>query len=388
MCQRVLIAAALAGEPQLLIADEPTSALDVTVQAQLIQLLGRLRDELDLSMILITHDFGVVAGLADRVTVLINGQVVEHGRTADILRSPRHTVTKALIAAVPRLGEPTQAPRRRLRQPAHPLVELRHADVRFGGRRGSVVVLDQVELEVAEGEAVGIVGESGCGKTTLARVIVGLQKLDAGSVRLHPDRVRSPGRVGTAAQLVYQDPSAALDPRQTVGASLDEALLLSGETDAGQRRRRSEQLLDQVGLEPTMSTRLPAQLSGGQRQRIVIARALTARPRLLVLDEPVSSLDVSVRAEILDLLAALRDDGVSLVLISHDLAVVERLVDRVLVMAGGHIVEAGPTRQVLTCPRHPVTRELIAAVPRLERTQRGSETNAVTDDHRHDDTRR
>lgn len=267
-------------------------------------------------------------------------------------------------------------------------MELRHADVRFGGRRGSFVALDQVELEVAEGDAVGIVGESGCGKTTLARVIVGLQALDAGSIRLHPERGRSPGQVNTAAQLVFQDPSAALDPRQTVGACLDEALLLSGETDGGQRRRRSEQLLDQVGLEPTMSTRLPTQLSGGQRQRIVIARALTARPRLLVLDEPVSSLDVSVRAEILDLLAALRDDGVSLVLISHDLAVVERLVDRVIVMAGGRIVEAGPARQVLARPRHPVTRELIAAVPRLERIERGSETDAVTGDHRHDDTRR
>jgi peptide/nickel transport system permease protein len=359
MRQRVLIAAALAGRPRLLIADEPTSALDVVVAARLIALLALLRDSLGLSMILVTHDFGVVAGLADQVAVLDGGRVVEHGSTREVLTAPRHPVTRALVAAVPQLGAPPPAggPAPVSVSVGRPLLRVRGAQVRFG----AVPALRGVDLEVAHGTAVGVVGASGCGKTTLARAIVGLRALDAGHIELAAEAGR--------AQLVHQHPSAALDPRRPVGAALDEALLLGGTRSGGQRERRARQLLEQVGLDPALRTRLPSQLSGGQRQRVVIARALTANPRLLVLDEPVSSLDVSVRAGILELLTALRSDGVALVVISHDLAVLERLVDRVLVMSEGRIVDSGPTRELLTDPAHPVTRELIEAVPRLQRAR-------------------
>jgi peptide/nickel transport system ATP-binding protein len=369
MRQRALIAAALAGEPDVLIADEATSALDVTVQAQILRLLARLQSELGLATILITHDFGVVAGLADRVAVMERGRVIETGTTDDVLGRPTHPTTRALVAAVPTLGaratlDPTGEP------VTAEVVRVRGASVFFRARARAIAprragaaaieALRHVDVVVGAGEAVGIVGESGSGKTTLARAIVGLQPLTAGSVHVP----RAGG--GRAAQLVFQDPVAALDQRQTIGDALAEAAGLAGERDRDTRREIACGLLTSVGLDPALASRRPWQLSGGQCQRVVIARALSARPALLVLDEPLSALDVSVRAELLNLLAALKDGGTAMVLISHDLSVVERLADRVIVMLAGRVVEQGPVGEVLDSPRHPFTRELIEAVPVLD----------------------
>jgi len=343
----------------VLIADEATSALDVTVQAQILRLLARLRSELGLAAILITHDFGVVAGLADRVAVMQDGRVIETGTTDAVLHKPIQAMTRALVAAVPTLG--SRAPVDEIAAPPRAeAVRVLDADVVFRGRGSALEAVRDVNLVVGAGEVVGIVGESGSGKTTLARAIVGLQALTAGSVRV----AGSNGRC--AAQLVFQDPAAALDQRQTVGDALAEAALLAGERERETQRGTAVALLESVGLAPALAARKPWQLSGGQCQRVVIARALRCDPALLVLDEPLSALDVSMRAELLGLLAALKGAGTAMVLISHDLSVVEQLADRVIVMLAGRVVEQGPAGEVLNRPRHPFTRELIEAVPVLD----------------------
>ncbi|KZE89231.1 ATP-binding cassette domain-containing protein [Microbacterium sp. TNHR37B] len=356
MRQRVAIAAAVASDPQLLIADEPTTALDASNQGEVLDALRSLQDSRGLPIVLISHDLGVVRGRADEVLVMRHGDIVERGRTASVLRDPQHPYTRALVAADPALA-PTPEPPARESPPAEPevLVSVRGVDKSFGER----TVLSNVDLEIPTGVIAGIVGESGSGKSTLARCIAGLEREDGGTISfagapLAPGRrSRMPGQM----QIVFQDPYSSLNPMMTIGAILREALrAVPGATDtvAG--------LLETVGLPAEFATRRPADLSGGQRQRVAIARALAPRPRLLICDESVSALDVSVQAQILALFRRLRDErGITLLFISHDLAVVRTLADTVTVMWEGKVVEHGACADVLGSPRHPFTQTLVAA---------------------------
>jgi peptide/nickel transport system ATP-binding protein len=359
MRQRVAIAAAVASDPMLLIADEPTTALDASNQAEVLDALGALQRTRGLPVILISHDLGVVRGRADQVLVMRHGDVVERGRTAEVLRAPAHPYTRALVAADPALAPAPVSPDDRGDPAGEPLVSVRGLGKRFGER----TVLDDVDLDVAAGSIAGIVGESGSGKSTLARCIAGLEREDAGVVAfdgtaLAPGRSsRSPGQM----QIVFQDPYSSLNPMMTVGAILREALRAAGR--AGARSTQTvDDLLDTVGLPREFSGRRPADLSGGQRQRVAIARALAPDPRLLICDESVSALDVSVQAQILDLFRTLRRErGITILFISHDLAVVRTLADTVTVMWEGRVVEHGACADVLERPRHPFTQTLVAA---------------------------
>ncbi|MER6362754.1 ABC transporter ATP-binding protein [Kitasatospora sp. NPDC001527] len=379
--QRALIASALAAGAPLLVADEPTTALDAIVQAQILRLLGRLKDE-GRGLLLVSHDLAVVAQLADRVLVLRQGEAVESGEARRVLSAPEHPYTRMLLAAVPS-GRP--AARRPGSSAASgpdtgsdtgsdtdsgsgepPVLAGRGLVKSFapGGPRA----LDEVAFTLRAGEALGVVGESGSGKTTLARVAMGLTRPDAGEVLLHgrpwsalPERQRRPAR--PAVQFVQQDPYASADPRFTVARIVGEAL--PGLRRA-ERARRSAELLAQVGLPAELLDRRPHQLSGGQRQRVAIARALATGPEVLVCDEPVSALDVSVQAQVLELLDRLRrETGIALLFITHDLAVVRQVAERVLIMRGGSVVEEGDTERIFTAPAHPYTRALLDAVLRL-----------------------
>ncbi|ACZ32167.1 ABC transporter related protein [Xylanimonas cellulosilytica DSM 15894] len=354
--QRVAIAAALAARPRVLVADEPTTALDVTTQAEILDLLGGLQQRHGLGLVLITHDLRLARERADEVAVMHGGQVVEAGPAADVLTTPTHAYTRRLLAAVPSLD----APRPRAVEPVettpHPAGApvLRAREVRRAF--GDVVALRGVDVDVAVGECVAVVGESGSGKTTLARCVVGLETPDAGAVELAGAAL---GRDPRAVQVVFQDPYSALNPALTIGDQLAEALRAGG-------RPASEvpELLAQVHLPAGYAARRPRALSGGERQRVAIARALAPRPRLLVCDEPVSALDVSVQAQVLDLLVDLRDRlGLALLFVSHDLAVVRQVAHRVVVMKDGEVVERGPVAQVLGDPQHEYTRRLLASVP-------------------------
>lgn len=377
--QRALIASALAGQPQLLIADEPTTALDVTVQAQILDLLGAMRDQ-GTAIVLISHDLAVVSRLADRVLVMRGGIVVEEGSTAEVLGNPRHEYTVQLLRAVPsaatrgqRLSEAIDgggapaAPMRVLG--AAPVLEAEHVRHSFelpGG--GSLTAVDDVSLRLYQGQKLGIVGESGSGKSTLARILLGLQQPDSGEVLVNGHRWGAGLDERRAVQFVSQDPLGSFDPRYTVEEIIAEPLL--GLLDADGRRERVREVMGLTRLEAELATAMPRSLSGGQRQRVSIARALALRPRVLIADEPVSALDVSIQAQILDLLDELnRVTGTSLVFISHDLGVVHHLVDEVLVMQHGVVVEQGEVGEVLTSPRHPYTAQLLAAVPRLARQE-------------------
>ncbi|MBK1634302.1 ABC transporter ATP-binding protein [Rhodovulum adriaticum] len=367
--QRVCIAMAIALRPRLLIADEPTTALDVTTQARILDLLAGLVREEGMALMLITHDLAVLSGLAERVAVMQGGRIVEQGPTSAILRRPGHPYTRALIAAA------THHPAPGTRAPGAALLEVREARraYRPAGRGAftrpaPVRAVDGVSFDLRRGECLGLVGESGSGKSTLARAILGLDPLQGGAIRLDGQRVAAgqpmPHDLRRRMQAVFQDPYGSFNPRHRVGRLIAEPFHLAGRPpDADDRVAEA---LRAVGLDPDDRNRFIHEFSGGQRQRIAIARALITRPDLIVLDEPVSALDVRVRAQILDLLADLRGRfGLSYLFIGHDLQVVRAIADRVMVMHAGRIVEQGAAEQVLHAPRHPYTRELLAAVPEL-----------------------
>jgi peptide/nickel transport system ATP-binding protein len=369
--QRVMIAMAIALRPDVLIADEPTSALDVTIQAQILKLLKDLQAETGMGLVLISHDLAVVADVADRVVVMTGGEVVETGPVATVFEQPAHPYTRKLLAALPG--------REPFREPAAerpPLLDVRdlakHYEIRrsaFSNRPGGVVkALDGVTFTLAEGETLGIVGESGSGKSTLARTILGLERPTGGTVTFRGEPLaRYDGPGGKALrrriQAVFQDPTASLNPRMTVEQIVSEPWAVHPDVLPRPRwRQRVEELLAQVGLDPSHPHPQPHQFSGGQRQRIAIARALALKPDLILCDEAVSALDVSVQAQVIELLKSLqRENGLSYLFIAHDLPVVRDFADRVLVMYRGRIVEQGPTRQIFTAPEHPYTRELLAA---------------------------
>lgn len=370
--QRVVIAIALAGKPDLLIADEPTTALDVTIQAQILRLLKRIQQDTGMGLWLITHDFGVVGEMADNVAVMKDGRIVERSRQELFFDNSVHPYTRKLISALPGIE--------RFRQPIHDsacrLLQVRELEVHYPIRQGFlkrvsgwVKAVDGVSLDLGRGRTLAVVGESGCGKTTLGKAILQLVQATGGDIWFdenHGDEACSRlGKVDPAAmQIVFQDPFSSMNPRMSVGEVVGEGLrsLRPGIHDTEFKGLVGEQL-EKVGLPVEVMDRYPHEFSGGQRQRICIARALAVHPRLLVLDEPTSSLDVSVQAQIIELMLELQEtEQLSYLFISHDLAVVARMADEVAVMYRGRFVENGPVAEVLTSPRHPYTRKLLDSV--------------------------
>ncbi|TFB51068.1 ABC transporter ATP-binding protein [Cryobacterium tagatosivorans] len=375
MRQRVVIAIALANNPSVLIADEPTTALDVTIQAQILELLRKLRTDLGIAILLITHDMGVVAEMCDDVLVMYKGKVVERGPTAKVLAAPEHEYTISLMNAVPRMDSPLRAPFEPSGPPALEVSDLR-TDVNAGQRsvfrrKAPFYAVDGVSIAVHPGETVALVGESGCGKSTLSRTIVGIYGSAGGTIRVGGRDVTAmtPAdrrHVTRGVQYVFQDPYSSLNPRRTAGQSIEEALRVAG-TPASKIRERSIELMRTVGLPAEHLDRYPYAFSGGQRQRIGIARALAGKAKVLVLDEPVSALDVSIQAEILDLLMRLQaEHGLGYLFISHDLAVVREISHRVAVMYKGKIVEQGTTQEIFEAARDPYTQRLLASTPKLD----------------------
>ncbi|WP_054007782.1 dipeptide ABC transporter ATP-binding protein [Cypionkella psychrotolerans] len=376
MRQRAMIAVALACDPEILIADEPTTALDVTIQAQILRLLMDLRDSRGLSIVLITHDLGVVAQTCDRIAVMRDGHVVEQGEKRALLAAPQHPYTQALIAAHPSVttaGE--HLPPDRAHQP---VFELRDLEVRFaqgGGllRKGKELrAVKAVSLRIWPGETVGIVGESGSGKSTLARAMLGLTPISSGKVvfdglDLTQDRTATLRRLRSDAAMVFQDPFNSLNPRMTVGETLAEVLRSQGETPEAKIQPRVAELLEMVGLDRSFATRRPRSLSGGQCQRAGIARALAVNPRVIIADECVAALDVTIQAQIVDLFRQLTaHSGLTLIFIAHDLAIVRNLCERVVVMHYGEVVEDGTSQQVFDHPKTAYTAALIAAIPDID----------------------
>ncbi len=394
MRQRVMIAMALSCRPAVLIADEPTTALDVTIQAQILQLIKVLQQEMEMGVIFITHDMGVVADIADRVLVMYQGEAVETGSVEQIFHAPEHPYTKALLAAVPRLGamngsdlprrfpliSPGVAQSEETEQdtvvPGEPILKVRDLVTRFPLRGGllnrvkrEVHAVENVSFDLWPGETLALVGESGCGKSTTGRALLRLVESQEGSITFNGERIDTlPASklqpLRRDIQFIFQDPYASLDPRQTVGYSIMEPLRVHGLLKGEEGQRRVAWLLERVGLKPEHAWRYPHEFSGGQRQRICIARALALNPKVVIADESVSALDVSIRAQIINLLLDLqRELGIAFLFISHDMAVVERISHRVAVMYMGQIVEIGPRRAVFENPQHPYTRKLMAAVP-------------------------
>ncbi|MFJ9951233.1 ABC transporter ATP-binding protein [Kitasatospora sp. NPDC091207] len=366
--QRVMIALALANRAEVLVADEPTTALDPTVQQQILHLLARINRETGTALVVISHDLGVIARTCRRILVMRDGRVVERGATGEVLAAPRHPYTKQLLAAVPRLEAPSEAAANSL-PGAEPLLTVHGLRKTYGSRRRPVTALDGVDLKLHPGETLGLVGESGSGKSTLARALVQVHAPSAGTIRFRGEELgRDGGRAARRElQMVFQDPYSSLNPRLTAGRIIEEPLIAHGLGTAAERAARVAELLQQVGLEPESADRHPRAFSGGQRQRIGIARALAPRPSVLICDEPVSALDVSVQAQVIELLARLqRELGLAVLFIAHDLAVVRQVSHRIAVMHHGRIVETGPADRVVTAPEHPYTAELLAAVPRLD----------------------
>jgi oligopeptide/dipeptide ABC transporter ATP-binding protein len=378
MRQRVMIAAALCCKPALLIADEPTTALDVTIQAQILALLAELKRERAMAMVLITHDFGAVAGIADRVVVMRRGRIVELDTVGAVMKAPRHPYTQSLLCAVPRMAvPPPPGPADSTAcNDAAPVLSISRLSVQFRLYRGlfqnaqSLRAVDNVSLDLRAGEALGVVGESGCGKSTLARAALHLLRPTAGQVvwmgrPLDGLGSRQMKALRRELQIVFQDPLASLDPRFTAEEIVDEPLRVHRpELGAAARRRLVAEMLVRVGLSPELASRYPHELSGGQCQRIGIARAVILKPRLLVCDEPVSALDVSIQEQIVALLAELKSEyGMSILFVSHNLAVVRRLCDRVLVLYLGRMMEMAPSGPLYANPLHPYTRDLLGAIP-------------------------
>ncbi|QVQ52772.1 ABC transporter ATP-binding protein [Spiractinospora alimapuensis] len=372
--QRAMIAMALIARPRLLIADEPTTALDVTVQAQILELLAELRERHHMGVLLITHDLGVVADIADRVTVMRDGEVVEASPVQSVFDRPQHEYTRGLLAATPRLTSDDDHPQRG--GDAAPLIELDGVRKVFTarGRRAGTVAVDNVSLRTHERETMAVVGESGSGKTTLTRLLLGLTEPTAGRVRVEGTDLGQASRkrlkeIRRRMQVVFQDPYSSMNPRLRVSDIVAEPLVTHRPTTRGRRGREEREdtvaaSLRAVGLDEDAARRFPHEFSGGQRQRVSIARALVLRPAIVILDEPTSALDVSVQAQVLDLLASLKEEfGLTYVFVSHNLAVVNRVADRVAVMKDGAVVELGEARQVLSRPEHPYTQRLVAAVP-------------------------
>ncbi len=375
--QRAMIAMALTLEPDVLIADEPTTALDVTTQAQILALIREIQATRRMAVLFITHDFGVVAEIADRIAVMQHGRLVEHGRADAILAAPREPYTRALLAAVPDLAPapPRKAfAQERVAMRVSGLAKTyRSGGVLFGGAARVVHAAKAVSFEIRRGETLGIVGESGSGKSTVARCVARLVEADAGEIRVGDTDF---GRLAHGAlrearrrvQMVFQDPYGSLDPRHTVGKLIAEGPIVHGTAPAAAWERALE-LLELVGIERRAATRYPHEFSGGQRQRIGLARALALDPEVLIADEPVSALDVSVQAQVLRLLADIRERlGLTVLFITHDLRVAAQVCDSIAVMRQGEIVEYGATGQVFAAPRHAYTRELFAAVPGRAKT--------------------
>ena len=405
MRQRVMIAIALACRPKLLIADEPTTALDVTIQAQILSLIQLLQDEEDLAVLFITHDMGVVAEIADRTAVMSNGRVLETGETAALFRAPRKAYTRALVSAVPELGSmrgtvlparfplvdgetgKADGPGETVAAPSAaetPLLRVRDLSARFdmasgffGRVTGRVHAVENVSFDLFAGETLALVGESGCGKSTTGRAIMRLTEAASGTVELEGRDVLALKRADLGflrrrIQMIFQDPFASLDPRMRVGAAIAEPMLVHRIATKEEARQKIAELLPRVGLDPAMAARFPHEFSGGQRQRICIARALALAPKLIVADEAVSALDVSIKAQVINLMLDLqRDLGVAFLFISHDMAVVERIAHRVAVMYLGEIVEIGPRAAIFENPQHPYTRRLLAAVPIPDPARKG-----------------
>jgi len=375
--QRVVIAMALVLEPGLIVADEPTTALDVTVQAEILDLLRRVRDEFGTAIVLITHNMGVVADLADRVAVMFNGKLVEEAPTTELFANPKDPYTQKLLGAVPRIGtgaaRATERAMARASQPdVAPVVVAKDLVIEYAGRlgRGGFRAVDQVNFSISPGEVLGLVGESGSGKTTIGRAIGGLTKVTGGSLTVlgHEmlgvkERTFKPvrGDIG----FVFQDPASSFNPLLTIAQAVAEPLIVHKRvSDVASARKRVDELLEAVQLPKSFANRFPHELSGGQRQRASLARSLALQPSLLIADEPTSALDVSVQAKVLELFADLQKEfGFAALFISHDLAVVDLLADRIAVLYRGKLVEEGIGADVLGAPRHPYTQRLLASLP-------------------------
>ncbi|MGC7404143.1 dipeptide ABC transporter ATP-binding protein [Pandoraea pneumonica] len=416
MRQRVMIAMALSCKPGILIADEPTTALDVTIQAQILQLIRALQDEMHMGVVFITHDMGVVAEVADRVLVMHRGDKVEAGPSQEIFTAPRERYTQALLSAVPRLGSmqgtdlPARFPLLRYDAPAGakpaaetpqptvktedgPILRVKDLVARFdvpsgffGRVKQRVHAVERVSFDLYPGETLGLVGESGCGKSTTGRALLRLVASQGGSIEFGGKPIQDlAGRalqtLRRDIQFIFQDPFASLDPRLTVGFSIMEPLLVHGVASGAEAEKRVAELLERVGLPADYAQRYPHEFSGGQRQRIAIARALALKPKVVIADESVSALDVSVQAQIINLMLDLQKEfGIAFLFISHDMAVVERISHRVAVMFLGQIVEIGPRRAIFENPQHPYTKKLMSAVPIADPARRHAKRELLTEE--------